>query len=1098
MKKIISALSLYLLLSCLCMVFPEEMSAQGRTSMETSLLSLTEKDTTLAEVVKKVESETKFNFVGIFAYRDIKIAPGPGRRSLAAILDEARLKYPLTWKIDGWDIRVERILTIDRSLNSSVAQHRGIPEKKKFRFSGTVFDNTGQPLSEATIVHCGTNSGTITNGRGQFLLELADSTPLVAVSFIGCELVEDTLRHGAPHHFILKWKSMSIDTPVVVAYSTKTPRTSLENADRITAEEIALHHADNFAAILQGRVPGLNVVRLNGVTGSSFKFELRGRNSILNRGNPLFLVNGVPVLDENLNQLSSIITNNTPAGAGPFIIININEIESIQVLKDAIATSIYGSRGGNGVISVRLKSATPGLTRIVADVNSGFSMARPGYRVLSLPQYRSLRREAFENDGMTPGNTSGLPNYAPDLFDTSRKAIDWPRQLFGDPAFQTNVNLSVAGGYDSLSGYMGVGYTREASVLNNALYFQRLSFHAAGQLSFPDKRYTVQSQLYISSNMNKLYNGTSLGVLFPPNAASVREGSKVLQWADWMDWFKNPLADRMKAYKMNINSILLNVSPGFVNVEKTLKVRVDLGMNTNFVNENSVVPTGAQMTIPGTALRSQSFLASSTSNTLIVEPVAEYTFRQFRFMTGATYQYSSMRGDSSVGSPALLSGFLPVIREYKYVSLFGQLDYNRYNTYFFNLTVRHDGSSRYGPQTRYGTFGAVAAAVDIAKVPFLHIPRHILQYAKLRVSYGLTGSDQIGDYKYLQIWKPIRELFPGTGGISSESVYNPAFSWEQSRKLEFMLDFLLFREKLSGNITYYRNLNTRQLIDYKLTTQTGYDGVLTNFDAGIANRGVELFIGIRKLMLGEFELDAGFNLAIARNSLRSFSRLSKSTYGSKLSVGKSLNMLKGYDWEGVDMETGIDNFRDVNGDGRIDEHDLIYLGNTDPKFQGGMTLTVKYKSWSLNMSSEFKRITGPDYIYNAMMGGASLGSQWNQLDIVEQRWRKPGDNARFSKASALSNSLVNLERAKLPVSDRAYTDASFIKIRNINISYTIRSKDLKGRYNDNLQFYLNGENVLTISPYNSGDPEMANLYAVPTPMVIRVGTKIYFDQLFKH
>lgn len=1091
MKERISVISCCLLL--LIGVFFSENGYAQKKSVETAQVTLNADGTPLSVVVKEIRKQTGIYILGLVAYDSIKVFIHATSQPLSLIMDTICAKNNLRWRVVDKDIRVENKNPVTSALSPS--SKTGV--KDRFRFIGRVLSEDGRPLPHANIIICGTNSGIIADAKGWYELHADDSVIVAAASFLGCELVEQTLHYKELHRFVLNSVSIDLDGSQVVGYGKKSRRNTLENAFTITAAEMATDHANNLAALLQGKVPGLNVVRLNGVTGSSFKFELRGRNSILNKGTPLFLINGIPVFDESLNQLSSIITNNTPAGAGPFVIINEEEIESIQISKDAVATGIYGSRGANGVISIRLKSATAGPTRITADVNSGFSIASPGYRTLTSQQYIDLRREAFENDGLIPGNMRGQLNYAPDLFDTSKKSIDWPGLLFGDPAFQTDVHLAVSGGYDSLSGYMGLGYTREASVLNNALYFQRLSFHAAGQLTFPDKRYAIQSQLYISSNTNKLYNGSLLGVLLPPNAASVREGGKSLQWADWMDWSKNPLADRMKAYKMNINSILLNISPGFTSKDKAFKIRADLGMNTNFVNENSVLPTGAQMAIPDNSLQNRSFLASSISNTIIAEPVAEYTYKQFKFMSGATYQYSRMSGDSSVGTPALLSDFLPVIREYKYVSLFGQVDYIRNNTYFFNLTVRRDGTSRYGPQTRYGTFGAVAAAVDIAKAPFLDISRNILQYAKLRVSYGLTGSDQIGDYKYHQFWKPIRELFPGTGGISPESPYNPTFSWEQSRKLELMLDFLLFKEKLSGNIAYYRNINTRQLIDYKLPAQTGYESVLENFDAGIENRGIELFLEAKQLKLGAFELNAGFNLAVAKNTLRSFKGLDKSAYASRFSIGKSLNALKGYHWEGVDMETGIDKFQDVNGDGQVDQNDLIYFGDTDPKFQGGLTLAVKFKNWSLNVSSEFKKIMGPDYIYNAMMAGATLGSQWNQLDIVAQRWRKPGDNARFSKASVLSGSEVNMERGKLPVSDRAYTDASFIKIRNIDLNYTIRSKDALGRYQDRIQFYLSGENVFTFSPYNSGDPEMTNLYAVPTPRTVRIGAKIYFDQLFK-
>jgi TonB-linked SusC/RagA family outer membrane protein len=1089
------------------MFFVHGTYAQGRKSTETTLVSFSGASIPLSKLVEKIENETQFHILGIIAYDSIMVSADLAGKPLSFVLDEINRKCGLKWEVYGWDIHLTQ--TVPPNNASASGQQLIIPAPRLYQFRGTVFDNAGKPLFEATVTRRGTNKKKITNERGSFSLDAEDSVITIAVSFIGCESVEQIIHYRQKYNIVLKQVSTSIKEVICDGYSKESREGSMATTFTLTSSEIEKHPANNLADVLRGRVPGLNIVPLNGVTGSSFKFELRGRNSILNAGSPLFLINGVPIVSDNLNQLSSVITNNTTAGAGPFIVINVNEIESIQVSKDAIATSIYGSRGGNGVIAIWLKSAVPGVSRMVANVNTGISSVAHKFNLLSPGQYMDLRREAFKNDGITPVNSRGVAGYAPDLFDTTEKYIDWQKLLYGRVTSVTDANLSVSHGGDLVSSYIGFGYWREGSVMDNDMNFQRISLNSSLKCFLPDKRFSIESQFYFSSNTNKIFNGSLMGVLLPQNAARFVGRNKDLKWAEWLDWSRNPDADRKKTYKMNINSVIFNLSPQFLSRNKKLLVKTNIGANANFVNESSLIPSGAMMPLPADSLPGRSFLANSVSNSIIVEPVVEYTWKWLKLLAGGTYQYSKTSGDSSsgyyydhryapaVGMAALITDRSPVIREYKYGSVFGKIDYNYSNTYFFNFTIRRDGSSRFAPQTRFGNFWATAIAWNFAKESFLGIPEKTLEYAKLRFSYGITGSDQIGDYRYLQFWQPSKASLPDTKGLSLGSLYNSKYSWEQSEKMEFSLDFLMFDGKFSGNVAYFLNRNTRQLVEYKLPRQTGYKSILMNFDAEIQNRGIELFLEARQLKLGAFQLSAGFNLTAAKNTLGSFDGLSQSDYSSRFIIGKSLNAKKLYRWNGVDKATGFDKFDDINGDGKLDENDLMYFDHTDPKYQGGLTLSVSYKGWSFSTSSEFKKISVPSYTYNVLMGGANWGSLSNQLAVVDKRWRQPGDEAEFSKASALSNSPVNLYKANLINSSRAITNGSFWALRDVSIGYTFRNPDLSIRHIDKIELSLKAQNLLTISPYDAGDAEIANLYALPTLRTIVAGVKIYFGNPLK-
>ena len=1108
MKKCTSTFNLCLTL-LFSVFFVHGMYAQGRKSVETTLVSFSGTGTPLSKLVDKIEGETQFHILGIIAYDSIKVSLDVAGKPVSFVLDEVCRKHNLKWEVYGWDIHLIQTFPPKNSLYNSSGQQLITPAPRLFQFRGTVSDNDGKPLFEATVTRCGTNKKKITNEKGAFSIDAEDSVITVAVSYVGWESVEQILHYRHKQNIVLKQISTSIKEVVCDGHPKDSRKGSLATIFTIKSAEIEKHPANNLAEILRGRVPGLNVVPLNGVSGSSFKFELRGRNSILNSGSPLFLINGVPILNDNLNQLSSVITNNTTAGAGSFIIINVNEIDSIQISRDAIATSIYGSRGGNGVISIWLKSAIPGVSRMVANVNTGISSVAHKYNLLSPDQYMELRREAFRNDGITPVNNRVEAGYAPDLFDTAEKYIDWQKLLYGRITSVTDANLSVSGGGDLISSYIGFGYWREGSVMDNDMNFQRFSLNSSLQAFLPDKRFSLKSSFYFSSNTNKIFNGSLTGVLLPPNAAHYMNNSRDLKWAEWQDWGKNPDADRKKTYKMNINSIIFNLKPQFTSSNNKLVIKTDVGINANFVNETSLIPAGAMMPLPADSMPGRSFLANSVSNSIIIEPVVEYTLKWIKLVAGGAYQYAKTSGDSSSGyyydhryapasgRAALITDRTPVISEYKYASLFGKIDYNYSNSYFFNFTFRRDGSSRFAPQTRFGNFWAAAVAWDFAREPFFKIPKKILEYAKLRFSYGITGSDQIGNYRYLQFWLPYKELVPETKGLSIAAPYNAKYSWEQSEKKEFSLDFLMFNGKFSGNIAYFLNRNTRQLIEYKLPRQTGYKSILKNFDAEIENRGLELFLEARQLKVGSFQLSAAFNLTAAKNTLNSFDGLSKSDYSSRFILGKSLNAKKLYRWTGVDKTTGFDKFDDVNSDGKLNEADLMYFDHTDPKYQGGLTLGISYKGWSFSMSSEFKKITVLSYTYNALMGGASWGNLSNQLAVVDRRWRQPGDEAEFSKASALSNSPVNLHKTNLINSSRAITDGSFWALRDIGLYYTFREPGLVNKHIDNIEVSLKAQNLFAISPYEAGDAEIANLYALPTLRTILACVKISFSNPLK-
>jgi hypothetical protein len=402
---------------------------------------------------------------------------------------------------------------------------------------------------------------------------------------------------------------------------------------------------------------------------------------------------------------------------------------------------------------------------------------------------------------------------------------------------------------------------------------------------------------------------------------------------------------------------------------------------------------------------------------------------------------------------------------YNYQAIFGRLNYTFNNRYILNLTGRRDGSSRFGPNNRFANFGAVGAAWIFSEEEGVKNAMPFLSYGKLRGSYGSTGNDQIGDYRYLNSYGSTGINYNGTIGLYPTALYNPDFGWEENRKAELALELGVIDNRITANINFYRNRSSNQLVEIPLPGTTGFPAILGNLGALVENRGWEFELNTLNINSAKWKWNTAFNLTIPRNELLEFPNLANSTYANSFVLGEPITIVKVLHFTGVDPETGVYTFEDSNGDGKISTpEDSQAIVDTAPEWYGGFSNTLSYGNLELDIFFQFSKQIAPNINY----GGRTPGTMANQPVEVLDAWIAPGDQTNTQAFTTGNNYERSVAAYNLGQSDAAFSDASFLRLKNISLSYTI-PKILHST--SNAKVFILGQNLYTLTKYKGQDPE---------------------------
>lgn len=980
---------------------------------------------------------------------------------------------------------------------------------QQITIKGNIINEEGNPVPAATITIKGTSRSTMANSKGEFTLTGTAPYDTLIVSAIGYQTATEPNNTRGLVTVILKRKVTELDETVIIAYGTTTKRYNTGNVATITTAQLATQPLSNPLAALHGRVPGLVVTQASGAPGSAIKIEIRGRTSLetsASGNDPLFIIDGIPFSPGNevVSQLRSSANNPRSAAQGglsPFALINPADIESIDILKDADATAIYGSRGANGVVLITTKQAKSGPTSFTVNAFTGISRIATEVQMLNTQQYLQMRREAFANDGSTPTIAN-----APDLllWDTTRYT-NFVNDFIGNTATNTNIQLSLAGGNSNTRFLLGTGYNRETAVFPGSFAANRASANIKITHNSPSKKLGLTfTASYAAAVNNSIKTDLSTYINLPPNFPALYDEQGKLRWSEAGVAFANPLAEQLRSYKAineNLNTGL-QLSYAFT---KLLSFKLNTGYNSFRSNERSLHP--AASLDPASSSLPFSNFANSRTGGFIIEPQLEYgqQWKRFRInaLLGATAQHTAAEAQSVNGlnytSDLLLASIAaaPLVigsnteNLYRYTAMFTRISMQWQNKYLLNLSARRDGSSRFGPGNRFGNFGAIGLGWIFSKEKALQ-NQSILSFGKLRSSYGLTGSDQVGDYRYLDTWQNTSLTYLNANGLQPSRLFNPQYGWEVNKKFEAALELGFFNDKLFLSAAWFQNRSGNRLVNYALPATTGFTSVLRNWDALVQNTGWEFLFTSQNIQTQKSSWSTTFNITIPQNKLLAFPGLDASPYRNNYRVGQSLSVIYAYQYLGVDPATGIYTYHDLDSNGILNTADYQLLGNTDPVLYGGVGNTVSIGQFRFSCFIEFRKQLGRNYLATqaATIPGRGM---FNQPALVLDRWQKPGDIATIQRYTTTTNTPAYIAAVThLAASNAIFSDASFIRLKNLACSWSLPQALAAKMKLQALSLQLTAQNLFTVTRYAGADPENQNFFVLPPLRTITGGIQFTF------
>lgn len=990
------------------------------------------------------------------------------------------------------------------TLPSLATTNNFAPLQKTWKLRGVVRDANG-PLPGVVVVN--STGGVITDSNGNYAID-TQVGDVVIFSFVGYSTQQVSIQNQTIVDIILKTDVTQLDQITVnTGYYTVKDQERTGNIAKVTAKDIEFQAITDPLQALQGRMAGVDISQNSGLAGGGFRVKIRGRNSLQDlstttANEPLYVIDGVPLLQTNgkISGLSLEVLRNS---FSPLSAINPNDIESIEVLKDADATAIYGSRGANGVVLITTKKGKEGKTQFSLNASTGFSKVGSFMKMMNTQEFNKLRDEAFANDGIT--------TFFPWDYDMNgnwdrNRYTDWQKELIGKTAIDKNISFGMRGGNEYTRFNFNLAHGENSTVFPSSKGYARNSAIISVDHQSKDAKLKIQSSTSYSAQSNDLpaVDLTGPALNLAPNAPALHNPDGSLNWQNgtWL----NPLSQLGKTYSNDTRTLILNTQISYSFFPNTF-LKVNAGITTNSMKEMQLAPHTIYNPALGytSGTRSISFKNDYSSDSYIIEPQfhwnQDWGLHEVNALVGASYQASTTDNFGVWGVGFSSNAFITNLAaatyqfitnssntEYKYGSIFARLNYGYKERYFLNLTARRDGSSRFGPDKKYGNFGAVGAAWLFSEESFLK-NNSWLSFGKLRGSYGTTGSDNIGDYAYLDTYSSaLGEIYDGINGLAPTKLFNPDYRWEKTDKLEAAVELGFLKNRINTSVSWYQNRSSNQLLNYSLPNTTGFEGITSNFPATIQNSGWEITFNANPIQSKDWNWSTNFNISFPKNELLEFPNIETSTYRNSLIVGESVNIVKLYHYEGMDPTTGLYKFKDYDNNNIINAADKKAFKSIETSFHGGLQNTLSYKNIQLDFLFQFVKQTNFNFYQKI---GNPPGFLNGTPSIMTDRWTPTHTQAVFSKATTQYDQYYS-QMGIMAQSDQAISDASYIRLKNISISYNFAIPKMP---NTNIRVYLQGQNLWSwTNDYFGMDPEFnfANSQSLPSLRSYALGVQLNF------
>ena len=953
--------------------------------------------------------------------------------------------------------------------------------------SGTVVDENGDPVVSAAIQLKGSTVYTMTNSVGEFTIS-APADGILAISCLGFHSTEIPVNGRASISVTLTSDAEVLEDVIVVAYGTVRREANTGSVTSIKNEQLAEIPATSVDKMLSGKMAGVSITSGSGQPGSTSTIRVRGTSSI-NAGNePLWVVDGIPVMNSDNRQMS----NHGVGGGSSSTYLNPNDIESITVLKDAAAASVYGSRAANGVILVTTKSGKNGRAKFTARAKVGAQQLinDHNYRPLSGEELLSYLRVASVNAGYNPDDPTSQYYYPQTLLENG--TTNWYKELTRVGLLQ-EYEINATGGTNKGSYYSSVSYHKNEGVFYGVDY-QRFTARVNADMK-------LTNTLKTGTKINLSYsdsNSGQMGDLYYSNPAYAM--FSILPWT--------PIRNEDGSYNMNIveNS---KTNPRAnadydVNNDKEYRLQGSLFLEWKPIPQLTL-KTNNQVEFDLTQSRQNrhEFTHQGTATDF------EYINKDVRYTTSNTITYDDKYDEHSfrvlVGQEAMLDkwdllgayspGVDPAIPypttgkgetdqvdfnivEESLLSFFGVADYNYDNRYFFQASVRGDGSSLFGSQAKWGAFWSVSGSWNIANEKFMSSTRSWLSGLKIRASYGVNGNNNIAAYRAYGVYGAIN--YAGATGMVPSRPENPNLAWEKNKTWDLGLDFSFFDDRLTGSGDIYFRKTSDMLLSKRVPYTTGFGSNFMNVGS-MRNKGIEGQIEGVIIRNSDWYWSVGLNVAMNRSLVLDLgdseflsvadSRAS-SNDSTPVRIVKGMRLYNFYarDYYGVNPSTGDPLWYDKNGKltGDISKARYVYAGSPEAKATGGFNTTVSWKG--LSLSAYFEFVAGNKVFVSDQNIGYGYDMNNNNTVGVLNYWTKPGDTGVVPKPVAGAPS-QSYRPSTFNIQDGSYT-----RIKDITLSYSLPENALKAIRMKGIRIYVSALNPYTFhNVKNVMDPELGVL-----------------------
>jgi TonB-linked SusC/RagA family outer membrane protein len=1013
------------------------------------------------------------------------------------------------------------------SYSLSIAQNQVI--------RGKILSEEGRPLDGATITLKGTKTATVANAEGSYAITVPSGSVTLVFSSIGYLPIEQTVTGGAAD-IVLKKDDRRLSEVIVVGYGQTQKRTVSGSISRIASREIENQPVQSFESAIQGKAAGVVVENSSGKVGQGIKVRIRGTSSLSASSQPLYVVDGIPLTTTSQSDINNEPTN-------PLADLNPNDIESLEILKDAAASAIYGARAANGVVLITTKKGTRN-NKTVVELNSSIGISNPTTKrgFLNAKQYVELVTEAVTNDGKYDfaNNVSGFSseqeaidfyyNYIKDNYlDPLSLGTEWQKaavdvnyedQQYRKNALARQVDLSLRGGNEKTRFFASGFYNdQEAIVIVNR--FKRfggrlnLDHSITDKLSVGINMSMVRSQLDRVTNDNAfstpgqimaqipispLYDPVTgdynANTLYPNGLLDAKYNSdKQITYRNIGNVFANLSILPTLSFRSEFGADMLNMTQETFDDKRTQDGQ-GIGKGQYFTSQNVSFNTNNYFTwspVTGEKIKTSTLLGMS------------YLQNDLRQSNEQAEDYPSAAVKNLAGATNVTFGN-SVNARYNFLSYFLRSNVIIDDKYIFGGSVRVDGSSRFGPENRYGVFPALSGGWILSEENFLK-KSSVFNYLKLRGSWGITGNAEIGEHQFLDLFQVSN--YPGLPGFIPLQLGDSKLKWEKTTQVDIGMEFGLWNNRVSGEIDWYNKQTRDLLLAVNVPATNGYfdnvnylNTIFQNLGS-LENKGLEILVNSRNIDNKNFKWNTSLNIGFNKNKIKNIEgQVIEGSSFQRAVEGQPIGIFFMPKYVGVDPANGDALYLDDNDKTTNDYNEAKrqVVGDANPDFTGGLTNTLSYKNFDLNVFFTF--VYGNDVYNNAgrfMSSGFGNGLD-NQTTEVLKRWRKPGDITQIPRLGIF---MSTGERT----SSRWIYDGSYLRLRQLSLGYNLPSAIVNKFRITSARVFIAAANLLTFTDYIS-DPEVNTLgtkvtavqnitagtdfYTIPQPKTFTLGINVKF------